>query len=139
MVVCFFRLEGVTYDTPGLLAKKFRSYATAMIYFDVQHEAPSLRPLDFVFHRYFHMLKWRKNRKWTLSLDCLVLSQNISCLRRRSLLLQKLLCYFSSYITGWENYFDSEDPNWLPEDYETLSAFDEIWKVNEGRWPHMLF
>lgn len=33
---------------------------------------------------------------------------------------------------GWENYFDSEDPNWLPEDYETLSAFDEIWKVNEA-------
>ena len=55
------------------------------------------------------------------------------------LLLQKLLCYISSYITGWENYFDSEDPNWLPEDYETLSAFDEIWKVNEGRWPYILF
>ena len=107
-------------------------------YFDVQHEAPSLRSSDFRISSLFPCVKV-KNNKLTLSLDCLVLSQNISCLRRRPPLLQKLLCYISSYITGWENYFDSEDPNWLPEDYETLSAFDEIWKVNEGRWPYILF
>lgn len=105
-------------------------------YFDEQHEAPSLRLLDFRISSLFPCVKVTKKY---ISLDCLVLSQNIPCLRRRPLLLQKLLCYISSYITGWENYFDSEDPNWLSEDYETLSAFDEIWKVNEGRWPHMLF